>query len=76
MVEKAVLERVFWVSSCRNCSFTGSQREAVVCCHPEKPYQPKFGAVEDSNEHGSAPPPECPLREASVLTRVELIDGI
>jgi hypothetical protein len=70
-------DRDFWVSSCKNCPFTGaSDGEALVCWHPAKPHQPKFGAVEDSDTNGSPPPPECPLREEGVRTTVELVDGL
>jgi hypothetical protein len=72
-----MFDRSFKVISCRNCPFTGSSDgEAVVCCHPERPYQPKFGAVEDSDADGTPPPHECPLREEGVCTTVELADGI
>lgn len=61
------------VISCNGCPFIGpTDGEAASCCHPVHPYRPKFGAVEVSEARAAPPPPECPLRQAAMITRVYL----
>lgn len=72
--EAAVSERFIEVRSCRDCPYHGpTDGEAESCHHPVHPFRPKFGMVEDSVVDGTPPPPECPLREAPVVTRVEFV---